>query len=64
MTQPTPWYDYKNQAWVFDGVYDHCFHPTTMDCGCYSRLHAGEKPTQEIVAEYGTFDPTIPQVTP
>jgi hypothetical protein len=35
-------YDYKNQAWVENGVYIRCGHPESMDCGCYGRLHAGE----------------------
>ena len=36
-------YDYKNQAWVKDGVYVRCGHPEEMDCGCYGRLHEGEQ---------------------
>lgn len=39
-------YDYKNQAWVLEGVYATCGH--TGDCPgahmCYGRMHAGEKP--------------------
>lgn len=35
-------YDYHNQAWVLDGVYQRCGHPEEMDCDCYGRIHAGE----------------------
>ena len=28
-------YDYDNQAWIVDGVY--------QDCGCYGRVHAWQK---------------------
>lgn len=38
-------YDYVNQCWVINGIIDKCYHPKTMDCGCYSRKHAGEKTT-------------------
>jgi len=34
-------YDYKNQAWVLGGKYIACGHPR-IDCGCWSRMHAGE----------------------
>jgi hypothetical protein len=37
------YYDYKNQAWVKNGVYLRCGHPKEMNCGCYGRLHKGEK---------------------
>ena len=36
-------YDYDNQAWVLAGRYVMCGHPESMNCGCYSRAHAGEK---------------------
>lgn len=36
-------YDYINQTWVSDGVYQRCGHPESMDCACYGRLHAGEE---------------------
>lgn len=36
-------YDYDNQAWTINGRYVRCGHPESMDCGCYGRLHAGEK---------------------
>ena len=41
-------YDYKNQAWVSDGVYQRCGHPDEMNCGCYGRTHEGEIKTPEI----------------
>ena len=37
-------FDYTNQAWVADGVYQRCSHPEDMDCQCYGRLHEGEPP--------------------
>ena len=36
-------YDYNNQAWVLNGIYQRCGHPITMDCNCYGKLHKGEK---------------------
>jgi hypothetical protein len=36
-------YDYDNQAWYMNGVYVRCGHPEDMDCGCYGKLHQGEK---------------------
>jgi hypothetical protein len=36
-------YDYENQAWVIDGVYQSCNHPDAMDCQCYGKVHAGEE---------------------
>ena len=36
-------YDYDNQAWVVNGKYARCYHPASMKCGCYGRLHEGEK---------------------
>lgn len=35
-------YDYKNQAWIIDGVYVSCAHPPDMNCHCYGKVHAGE----------------------
>ena len=37
-------FDYANQAWYEDttGTYIKCGHPSTMDCGCYGKLHEGE----------------------
>ncbi len=40
-------YDYKNQAWVVDGRYVACAHPTSMKCNCYGRIHAGETAPSE-----------------
>lgn len=45
-------YDYDNQCWIVDGKVDTCGHPETMDCQCYSRLHAGEPATNEQVASW------------
>jgi len=36
-------YDYKNQVWIVDGKYVKCGHPSSMNCKCYGKLHAGEK---------------------
>ena len=40
-------FDYENQAWYEDttGTYIKCGHPCTMDCGCFGKLHEGEKVT-------------------
>ena len=40
-------FDYENQAWYEDttGTYIKCGHPSTMDCGCFGKLHEGEKVT-------------------
>ena len=35
-------YDYKNQAWVINGVYVACNHPFDLDCSCYGKEHEGE----------------------
>ena len=40
-------YDYDNQAWIVDGVYQDCGHPESMatECArlCYGRKHKGER---------------------
>lgn len=36
-------YDYERQAWVVAGRYVRCAHPESMDCGCYGRVHEGER---------------------
>ena len=36
-------YDYDNQAWIINGEYQDCAHPVDHGCGCYGRLHKGEK---------------------
>ena len=36
-------YDYDRQAWVRNGLYVRCGHPEQMNCGCYGRIHEGEK---------------------
>ena len=41
-----PSYDYKNQAWMMNGVYLRCGHPESMDCRCYGKIHAGKTPEQ------------------
>jgi hypothetical protein len=46
------WFDYENQAWVVDGVYNRCGHPETMDCRCYGKQHAGEHPARSITEQY------------
>ena len=50
------WFDYENQAWVVNGAYRRCGHPASMNCQCFGRLHAGEKPSPEIEMEYGPAD--------
>ena len=41
-------YDYDNQAWIINGIYQDCTHPDRM-CGpnapmpCWQRLHRGER---------------------
>jgi hypothetical protein len=41
-------FDYDNQAWIIDGIYQNCAHPDSM-CGanasapCWQSQHAGEK---------------------
>jgi hypothetical protein len=35
-------FDYTRQAWVFDGKYVRCGHPSAMKCQCYGRTHEGE----------------------
>ena len=41
-------YDYDRQAWVRNGRYVNCGHPKSMDCGCYGRLHMGERTTRAV----------------
>lgn len=36
-------FDYDLQVWLVDGIYQDCYHPTTMACQCYGRAHAGER---------------------
>jgi hypothetical protein len=42
-------YDYDRQAWVKDGRYVQCGHPSSMDCRCYGRVHAGELSKPSLV---------------
>lgn len=42
-------FDYENQAWVIGGVYQRCGHPETMDCGCFGKLHAGQRAPWQAV---------------
>lgn len=44
-------YDYQNQAWLVDWVYQDCGHPEAMDCDCYGRLHAGQPASDAIRGE-------------
>ena len=52
-------FDYENQAWVVDGKFAACGHPTNMRCGCYGREHAGEltvapaNPSDEFIFHAG-----------
>lgn len=34
-------YDYTNQAWVENGRYVSCVHPSAQ-CGCYGKIHEDE----------------------
>jgi len=36
-------FDYDNQAWIINGVYQDCNHPESMDCQCFGRLNAGKR---------------------
>ena len=40
-------FDYDNQAWIIDGIYQNCNHPASMakhcEARCYGRLHQGER---------------------
>lgn len=44
-------YDYTNQAWIVDGRYEACNHPTCNkdNTDCYGTQHAGE--LAEIIGE-------------
>jgi hypothetical protein len=46
------YYDYENQCWIVDDKVDTCGHPETMDCQCYSRLHAGEPASVNAAEAY------------
>ena len=35
-------YDYKNQAWIKNGLYVRCGHLESNDCKCYGKKHEGE----------------------
>jgi hypothetical protein len=41
-------FNYDVQAWYQDGRWVACNHPLTMDCGCFSREHAGEIATPDM----------------
>ncbi len=48
MTDVTPivpplFFDYANQAWVQNGIYVDCNHPTQWESCCYGRVHKGER---------------------
>ena len=40
---PEVQFDYDNQAWIVDGLYEDCSHPPQPACGCYGRIHRGEE---------------------
>ena len=59
-------FDYTNQAWTVDGIYQDCGHPvagaamgvnsmrpgeTFPGCACYGRAHADEAVPTKIIAE-------------
>jgi hypothetical protein len=42
-------YDYENQAWVENGKYVACGHPSNMNCNCYGRIHEGEETKERMM---------------
>lgn len=34
-------YDYRNQAFVRDGIYVRCGHPETLNCQCFGKRKEG-----------------------
>jgi hypothetical protein len=44
-------FDYTNQAWVQNGRYLRCGHPTEMECDCFGRTHQGERPSRAVLNE-------------
>ena len=36
-------YDYINQAWVMDGIYQDCGHAENFICSCFGRKHKGQE---------------------
>ncbi len=46
-------FDYGNQAWIVNGIYERCGHPEEMACGCYGRIHAGEPAHVAQYQDYG-----------
>lgn len=48
MSEPEVEFDYENQAWMIDGVYQNCGHTplTDFSCGCYGREHQGKTAEQ------------------
>jgi len=50
------YFDYDNQCWIVGGKVERCGHPETMNCGCYGRIHAGERATAEQVNKWGNVD--------
>lgn len=50
LVQPKVWYDYRNQAWVENGVYAKCGHQCPSR-DCFACKHSGELPDAEALAE-------------
>jgi hypothetical protein len=38
-------FDYTNQAWLIDGIYQDCGHKADTTCGCFGRRNKGKKHT-------------------
>ena len=55
-TSAPVYFDYDHQVWVKDGVYQDCGHPTSMDCGCFGRAHAGQPVGHGCRPAMGPFD--------
>ena len=36
-------YDYENQVWIVNGIYQNCGHLESMNCNCFGRLHKGKE---------------------
>ena len=48
--------DYSHFADVIDGFYVDCQHPRSMDCGCYGRIHQGERCTQTFKQDIESYN--------
>ncbi len=44
-------FDFKNQAWIVDGVYSRCGHDESTACRCFGKVHAGEVVPADLLEE-------------